>query len=381
MQGKETTLFIFEAEEGMTLAKDAIGPDGHLLIQSGTKLTQETINTIADNHILEISVYKDDGDAAPAKAAPAAAPAAPSSSTAAPAKASEPNYFEKIQASPEFKKFSAEYNKTVSNLKGSLNDVVTKNKEVDANAITHDTETILSGSRTNLQVFDMLHCLRKNDDLTFVHCVNVSLIASIIGRWLKMSDEDLHVLMVAGLLHDVGKLLIPDEILLKPGKLTDEEFATMKTHVNLGYDKIKDQNLDTRIKEACLLHHEKCDGTGYPFQLKGDNIPLFAKIITIADVYDAMTAARVYRGSMCPFDVIRIMEEDSFTKYDPNILIPFLNNVVSSYLHNNVRLSNGQEGEVILINTNRLSRPSILCKNGDFIDLSKRADLTIEMIL
>lgn len=364
MQENETTIFIFEAAEGMTLSKDAIAPDGHLLAQAGTKLTSDLISTIADNHILEISIIKEEINHVDIPQAP-----------------TEPNYFEKIQASPEFKVFSEEYNKTVSNVKDNLNDIVFRNGNIDTDLIMKDTNDILSNSRSNLQIFDMLHCLRKNDDLTFVHCINVSLIASIIGKWLKMSDEDLHMLTVAGLLHDIGKLMIPDEILLKPGKLTDEEFATMKTHVNLGFDKIKEQNIDQRIKEACLLHHEKCDGSGYPFKLKMDKIPLFARIITVADVYDAMTAARVYRGSMCPFDVIRIMEEDSFSKYDPNVLLPFLHNVVSSYMHNNVRLSNGLEGEVVLINTNRLSRPSIMCKNGEFIDLSKRPDLNIEAIL
>ena len=145
-------------------------------------------------------------------------------------------------------------------------------------------------------------------------------------------------------------------------------------------DLLKDKNIDNRIKEVCLFHHEKCDGSGYPFGLKSDKIPLMAKIVTVADVYDAMTAARVYRGSMCPFDVIKIMEDESFSKYDPNVLLPFINHVVSSYLHTNVRLSDGRIGEVVLINSNRLSRPSIMC-SGEFIDLSKRPDLSINAIL
>lgn len=359
-QGSEKTIFIFEADDSMVISQDIVNPDGKLIAANGQKLTYDLINIMTANHILEISIYEK-GEAPLMEE-------------------KELTYFDKIQQSPEFKQFSEEYNSTVTNLKGNLNDIVFRNQEINTDTLIQDTNNILTNSRSSLQVFDMLHSLRKNDDLTFVHCVNVSLIASIIGKWLKMGEEDIKLLTIAGLLHDIGKLLIPNEILLKPGKLTDEEFATMKTHVNLGFDKIKNQNLDDRIKEVALLHHEKCDGTGYPFNLKDDKIPLFTKIITIADVYDAMTAARVYRGSMCPFDVIRIMEEDAFSKYDPKILLTFINNVVSSYLHNNVRLSDGREAEVILINNNALSRPSVLC-NGEFIDLSKRSDLTIAAIL
>ncbi len=353
----EKTVFIFEATEGMVLARDVYSPEGRLIVQQGASLSLDLINSIADSHILEIMVY--DGMESVVH---------------------EQTYFDKLQATPEFQKFSVEYNNTVSNVKSNLNDIVSRNKEINPDELISDTASILADSRSNLQVFDMLHSLRKNDDLTYVHCINVALIATIIARWINLAEEDIKVLTVAAILHDIGKLMIPEKILLKPGKLTDEEFQTIKTHVNLGFNLLKEQQIDSRIKEACLLHHEKCDGSGYPFNLKGDKIPLLTKIITIADVYDAMTAARVYRGSMCPFDVIKIMEDDAFSKYDPNILIPFLNNVVSSYLHTNVRLSDGRIGEVVLINSNRLSRPSIMCE-GEFIDLSKRPDLTIKAIL
>lgn len=86
----------------------------------------------------------------------------------------------------------------------------------------------------------------------------------------------------------------------------------MKAHVNEGYDIIKDKDIDSRVKEACLLHHEKCDGTGYPFGLTSEKIPDFAKIIAIADIYDAMTSDRVYRSAVCPFTVIHLMEQECF---------------------------------------------------------------------
>ena len=179
---------------------------------------------------------------------------------------------------------------------------------------------------------------------------------------------------------DIGKILIPDEILSKPDRLTDNEFAIMKNHVNLGYAKIKDEDLDSRIKEACLLHHEKCDGSGYPFGLPSDQIPDFTKIVTIADVYDAMTCERVYRDSICPFEVIKIMESEAYTKYDPKFILPFLRNVVTSYIHTNVKLSDGRICEVVMINRDNLSLPVVKC-GEQFIDLSKEKGIKIVAVL
>ena len=200
------------------------------------------------------------------------------------------------------------------------------------------------------------------------------------------TNEELVDLCSAAVFHDLGKISIDKAILNKPGKLTKEEYEIVKTHSMAGAQMLdalpeyKDTPFVKTAYEICRWHHERYDGKGYPDGLNGEEIPISAQIVSVADVYDAMTAARVYRGSMCPFDVIKIMEDESFSKYDPNVLLPFINHVVSSYLHTNVRLSDGRIGEVVLINSNRLSRPSIMC-DGEFIDLSKRPDLSINAIL
>ena len=222
--------------------------------------------------------------------------------------------------------------------------------------------------------------MRQFDDLTYVHSVNVALIASILGQWLKFSEKDIRILTISGLLHDIGKIMIPNEILTKPGKLTVAEYNIMKQHVNFGYEKVKNQNIDIRIKEACLLHHEKCDGTGYPFGLKSDHIPAVAKIIAIADVYDAMTSPRVYRGPTCPFDVINLFEQEGFQKYDSRYIMIFLRRIAESYLNENVRLSDGRSGKLIYINNHALSRPVVMA-DGEAIDLRKERYLRIEEIM
>ncbi len=358
----EKTVFIFDADEGMILSKDVNLPDGHLIAAKDTVLNLNLITKISNYHILEVSVY-DKFENEPTT--------------------NEENitYYNKIRQSEHFQKFHESYTKDIDDVTIKLNNLVLNGNSVDTKELLSTTSDILTKYDNTLQIFDMLHCMRDLDDLTYVHSVNVGLIASIIGKWLNYPKEDIQILTLCGLLHDIGKILIPDEILSKPGRLTDNEFAIMKNHVNLGYAQIKDDDkLDSRIKEACLLHHEKCDGSGYPFGLPSDQIPDFTKIVTIADIYDAMTCDRVYRDSICPFEVIRIMESEAYTKYDPKFSLPFLRNVVTSYIHTNVKLSDDRIGEVVMINRDSLSTPVVKC-GDDFVDLSREKDLSIVAVL
>ena len=119
------------------------------------------------------------------------------------------------------------------------------------------------------------------------------------------------------------------------------------------------------------------DGTGYPNGLRSDQIDDYAKIVSIADVYDAMTAARVYRMPQCPFKAIEMFEAEGLQKYDPHFILVFLERVVSSYINNNVRLSDGRIGEVIMINPSKLSKPMVRI-GQDYIDLSKEPKLSIK---
>ena len=128
------------------------------------------------------------------------------------------------------------------------------------------------------------------------------------------------------------------------------------------------------------MHHERCDGSGYPLGIMGPQIPTFARMVSIADVYDAMTSKRVYRGPLCPFKTIEIFEEEGIQKYDPQFVITFMENVVNTYLLNSVRLSNGLVGTIVFINKDRLSAPTVKT-DTDFIDLSRTPTIKIEAII
>lgn len=204
----------------------------------------------------------------------------------------------------------------------------------------------------------------------------------MMGEWLNITGEDLEDLTLAGLLHDIGKCLVDPELLNKPS-LTDEEFRYVKEHPNLGLKILTDSNsqIDKRIRSAVLMHHERCDGSGYPSGRKGDTITDFAKIVAIADVYDAMTSKRCYRKGICPFEVIATFERKGFERYETKYLLPFLHHIIDTYIGNSVLLNDGSTGKIIMINRQFLSRPVVSTAAVTYLDLSKHFELYIQAII
>lgn len=346
----------------MVVAADIHTEDNHLVISEGTALSDKIITRLEFYSITELLVYH-----------------LPSAIDVSPTLLRE-TFNERIRQSESFQRFRQAYQNVSDNLKSSLDSIVYQGKNIDSDQLLSDTEQILNRCKSNTELFNMLHCMRDFDDTTYVHSLNVALICNIIGRWLHFIPEDLETITLSGLLHDIGKLFIPPEIILKPAKLSDDEFTTIKTHAVRGYNLLKNQQLDSRIKLAALMHHERCDGSGYPHHFSSDQIHPYAKLVAIADVYDAMTSARVYRGPLCPFEVLSIFETEGYTKYDPKYVIVFMENIAQTYINNSVRLSNDMIGEIIMINQHDLSKP-IVKVNNEFIDLSRKRELSITALI
>lgn len=156
------------------------------------------------------------------------------------------------------------------------------------------------------------------------HTIRMRGNALILGRELGLSIMELCELDLATRLHDIGKIKIPDEILLKPGKLTREEFEIMKTHSREGYNMVIEANGFNSIAEAVLCHHERWDGTGYPLSLKGENIPIYARIISVVDAFDAMRSKRPYKGVIEYYKAIEEIKRCSGSHFDPRVVKAFL---------------------------------------------------------
>lgn len=172
----------------------------------------------------------------------------------------------------------------------------------------------------NETIFSIANAVEARDKSTGKHSFRVAEYSVMIARELGFSQKELDAIHKTGLLHDIGKIGVPDSILNKPARLTPEEYAVMKTHVNIGGDILKDFTLVERVAEGAKFHHERYDGTGYPNGLKGEEIPLNARIIGIADAFDAMTANRVYRKAMDMDYVVAELKRCSGTQFDPGLV-------------------------------------------------------------
>ncbi len=166
--------------------------------------------------------------------------------------------------------------------------------------------------------------VEAKDPYTRGHSDRVSEYSVLIGKFLGLSDEDLHTLKIGGLFHDIGKIGIPDSILLKPGKLTNDEYSEIKNHPSIGVHILSNATIFKDIIPIVKHHHERYDGLGYPSKLKGDDIPYLARIAAIADTFDAMTSKRTYRDSLNLDFVKEEIEKNRRLQFDPQIADVFL---------------------------------------------------------
>jgi putative nucleotidyltransferase with HDIG domain len=368
------TLTPHELEPGMIIAEALITPSGQVLAPAGGEITRQLINRMK---LYRVESAKVEGEA-PASEEPASEDSAPVPKTHI---EETKTTKQKVAASSEFHSFQMQYFFCMKELKEIFHDTIEHNKPIEAQALLSSVSDLFRSRNTIIELFDMLNNMRSVDDSVYAHCLNVALISRMIGRWLKLDPHDLDVLTVAGLFHDIGKVKIPEEILNKPGSLTDEEFAMIKSHPQLGYDILKNQNIDSRIKKAALMHHERCDGSGYPSGLKGEFIDDFAMIIAIADVYDAMTAARSYRAPLCAFQVISNFEKDGYQKYHTKYILTFLKQIAATYQSNRVILNDGRGCKIVMLNQNDLSRPIVQFDDNTCLDLSTNRSLYIKAIV
>lgn len=168
------------------------------------------------------------------------------------------------------------------------------------------------------------HTVEAKDPYTRGHSDRVSEYAVLLGKKLKLPNEDIEKLKIGGLFHDIGKIGIPDSILLKESKLTDEEYLKIKEHPVIGYNILENADMFKNILDIIKYHHERFDGNGYPEKLSGTNIPYLARITSIVDSFDAMTSRRSYRDSL-PMDVVKSeILQNLGSQFDPEIGIVFL---------------------------------------------------------
>ncbi|RKL68629.1 c-di-GMP phosphodiesterase [Salipaludibacillus neizhouensis] len=338
---------------GRTLANDVISDSGHFLLKQGMVLTNWHLS-ILQNHLIEDIFLMD-------------MPQEPLS-----------NQVEDIFKHRE--NISIIYKESVVEVKRLFQLAISR--EVPSlqdfmKPFTPLLESVLKGPN----IFLELRHIKGHDEYTYRHSLNVGLLSATIGKILLLPIDDILQLGRIGFLHDLGKMKVSPQILNKESKLSKNEFDEVKQHTIYGKEMIAMMpGENEEIEYGALCHHERLDGSGYPYGLKGDQIPFLSQIIAVADVYDAISSDRIYKEKHGPLEALDELLLEVFKgRFNSEIVIPFVEHILYGYIGNDVLLDNGTKGRIVQLFKEEIRRP-LLKVGEEFIDLRKKRDLHIQEI-
>lgn len=209
---------------------------------------------------------------------------------------------------------------------------------------------VLSIPISDNDVQDILFCINNTENSVYDHCLSVALLTNALSKWLHFSEDDCLLASACGLFHDAGKLLLPAGVFKNPGNPTPEEFSIIKTHAIETFHLLsKLKSIPNTVRNAALMHHERCDASGYPYGLGGDEISKFAKVVMIADDFDALLRSQTGHAVVCPISLVKYFEKEGLLKYEQSYLLTFLEHVFNACLDHKVMLDSGMGGTVLFI--------------------------------
>ncbi|MDD3367518.1 MAG: HD domain-containing protein [Lachnospiraceae bacterium] len=350
------TVAVLSLQPDMILAEDVLGKNQEIIVKKEQQVNDVIMQKLKRHNIVCVNIHEpvDYAD----------------------------THYESIVLSDAFKKFSAIYTENLQQYKKLMDKLVNEGIEPGEETLFSLHQNICKAAPNKDMLHDYLYNrMAGEDDLTYAHCLNSALLASIFADWLGLSDEQTHILIGCAFFYDIGKLLLPHDLIWKPDKLTDEEYEQIKTHTVRGFHLLKSVHMPQEVLITTVTHQERCDGTGYPLHLRTDKIDLYSRYIAIIDVYEALISPRTYRSMMNTFQTIETFEKIGMQKFDSNALRVILSHVANNYVGQKVRLSNGTIGTVEHINNSRLSKPVIREEDGNLLDLRAFPELEIDAIL
>lgn len=321
-------LDIDKVQPDMILVKPIYNDDGQILLAANKKLTQHYLNRIKKMGYLKLYVYdKYEED-------------------------TKERYYNEV-LSEELRR-----------------DAVHNLKTLNLDAVTFYANRIVDELVSQSDILIDLADIRGYNNQTYEHCINVALLSVTIGIGLGLTNEQLNMLSVGAILHDIGKVVIDKSIIEKQDKLTDEEYEIVKKHPMFGYNMLKDNfEISSQSRVAVLLHHENEDGTGYPFGRIGKDIHIFAKIIHVADVFDALVSERSYKKALSPSDALEFLMAHCGAMFDQSIVEKLIKYVALYPIGSLVELSDGRTAIVQKNFPDAVLRPIVYTEDGKVINL------------
>ncbi|MCL2564453.1 MAG: HD-GYP domain-containing protein [Defluviitaleaceae bacterium] len=367
----ETILPSEYLEKGMKALDYVYTPDGVTIVRPGTLLTERMIDFIHQHNIGYVKVEFDEGKYPNAIRVREPRPEKESIFTNIPDIKPVIDDELRDEAIVSIKKMFEAFDTTDFNEK-NMTTAHLAVKEIYS-VVDKLIETLSDETHSLIHIAD----LKSYDEYTYHHSLSVAVLAIAIGQSMSFSDEDLRLLGRAAMMHDIGKIYVPNELINKPGKLTESEFRAVKNHTAEGYRHLMFEKVgDEHFRKIVLCHHEKVNGTGYPNKLEGKDIPFMSRIIAVADMYDAVTSYRSYRKPMSPSEAIELVMSEVERALDYNVVKTFVEKMDFYPVNTCVELSDNRLG-VVIDNTNSM-RPIIrMLDTKEELDLMEMSNLSL----
>jgi putative nucleotidyltransferase with HDIG domain len=357
-------IFIDDISPGDVIARDIFSSEGRMLISKGTIFREHFAVRLEEMGIEEIYINSDNDD-------------------------SDPNIeIENLFSDTEKSKIAFDIENDIENEKVHIDDIIYERTRLQAQiqvkkmmvrfgSINHSNlekvhnivDEVIEQLLSKKDIVLTLSKLRSIDDYTYEHSVNVCVLSLIVGIDLNIDKDSLKKLGIGAILHDIGKVGISENIIKKPTRLSQNEFEDIKKHTEYGYEILRRTNVSEEAAQIALYHHERYDGTGYPEGLKGEEIPLFSRIVAVADVYDAISNDRVYKKKLSPDKVFRQLAQLANKHFDASIMEMFVRHINLYPTGIGVVLNTNHKGIVIAQNKLLPESPKIRLFKRDKTDL------------
>lgn len=274
--------------------------------------------------------------------------------------------------------FASQYQEVVSKV-GSIFASTGKNNKLPVDTTHNLVKDDLAPMAKQSGAIDYLYDLNHMTNDVYTHCMRVSILAGVIGKWLLMPRSKINELILAGFLHDVGKTKFPERLMSRRVEsMKGEDFETYIKHTTDGNQiLISNPGIKASVRMAALQHHECMDGTGFPFGIKGKDIHEYARIIAVADLYDNMTTEREGFVRQTPFGAIAKITELMYTKLDPAICVVILKHIKNAFLGSSVVLNNGLKGTIVRYPHDFAEHPLVRLSQEEIIDLNEHKTIRI----